>query len=79
MPALPLYADLAHYYDLLCANIDYKEQCEFALRANKLLGNGGRGYLDLACGSGALLSHFLAAGFECSGLDLSADMLTMAA
>jgi SAM-dependent methyltransferase len=74
-----LYADLSHYYDLLCANIDYREQCEFALRANQLWGNGGRHYLDMACGSGALLNHFFAAGFDCSGLDISADMLALAA
>jgi len=79
MAAPSLYADLSHYYDLLCANIDYREQSEFALRANKLWGNGGHHYLDMACGSGALLPYFLAAGFDCSGLDISADMLAIAA
>lgn len=74
-----LYSDLSYYYDVLCSNIDYREQCEFALRANKLWGNGGRSYLDLACGSGKLLSHVAAAGFDCSGLDISADMLLLAA
>lgn len=79
MSAPSLYADLSHYYDVLCSNIDYREQCEFAVRAAKLWGNGGRRYLDLACGSGALLPHFSAAGFDCSGLDISADMLALAA
>lgn len=74
-----LYADLSHYYDLLCANIDYRQQCEFAVRVNKLWGNRGRQYLDIACGSGALLAHFSEAGFDCSGLDISADMLALAA
>src|SRR5690606_16978193 len=79
MAGTSLYADLSHYYDLLCSNINYKEQSDFLLRANRFLGNGGQNYLDLACGSGVLLSHFADAGFTCSGLDVSADMLAMAA
>jgi len=79
MTAPSLYADLSHYYDLLCSDINYREQSEFALRANQCLGNGGRQYLDMACGSGVLLEHFFRAGFECSGLDISADMLALAA
>lgn len=78
MSSPPLYADLSQYYDVLCANIDYREQCEFALRANKIWGNGGKKYLDLACGSGNLLAHFANADFTCSGLDISAEMLKLA-
>lgn len=79
MSSPSLYADLSHYYDLLCSNIDYHEQCDFVLRANSLWGNGGKQYLDLACGSGMLLAHFSDAGFSCNGLDISQDMLDMAA
>lgn len=78
MSAPPLYADLSHYYDVLCANIDYREQCDFVIRANGIWGNGGKNYLDLACGSGILLARFAEAGFSCSGLDISADMLKLA-
>jgi len=78
MSSPPLYADLSHYYDVLCSNIDYREQYDFAVRASGIWGNGGKRYLDLACGSGSLLSHFSTAGFICSGLDLSADMLKLA-
>lgn len=78
MPAPSLYADLSQYYDLLCSAIDYREQTDFALRANKVFGNGGRRYLDLACGSGAHLEHVSAAGFTCSGLDISSAMLDLA-
>lgn len=79
MPLPSLYADLSQYYDLLCSAIDYKEQCDFALRAHQLLGNGGHRYLDLACGSGAHLAHVHAAGFSCAGLDISDAMLALAA
>lgn len=78
MSSPPLYTDLSHYYDVLCSNIDYREQTDFAIRANKIWGNGGKNFLDLACGSGSLLAHFAAAGFVCSGLDISADMLKLA-
>lgn len=77
MSSPPLYADLSHYYDVLCSNIDYREQFDFAVRANTIWGNGGRKYLDLACGSGSLLTHF-SADFTCSGLDISEDMLKLA-
>jgi SAM-dependent methyltransferase len=75
----PLYADLSSYYDELCSNIDYREQCDFVLRVNQLCGNGGLRYLDLACGSGTLLKYFNDAGCDCSGLDLSEKMLELAA
>ena len=78
IPSPPLYADLSHYYDVLCANIDYREQYDFMVRANNIWGTGGKSYLDLACGSGSLLAHFFEGGFSCSGLDLSADMLKLA-
>lgn len=74
----PLYADHAQYYDLLCSAINYAEQSAFAARANGVFGNGGRNYLDLACGSGAHIAQMLAAGYRCIGVDISAEMLALA-
>lgn len=74
-----LYADLSGYYDLLCSAIDYRQQCDFAVRVHGLFGNGGHRYLDLACGSGAHLELMSEHGFICSGLDISAPMLALAA
>ncbi len=34
--------------------------------------------LELACGTGSLLSEFAGAGYECIGIDLSGGMLTLA-
>lgn len=79
MSSPSLYADLSHYYDELCSNIDYREQYAFIVRLNSILGNHGMRYLDLACGSGSLLKHFSDGGFDCQGLDLSAAMLDIAA
>lgn len=79
MPAPSLYADLSCYYDLLCSSIDYHEQSDFAVRAHRLFGSGGNTYLDLGCGSGPHLAQLAVAGYVCSGLDLSQDMLNLAA
>lgn len=75
-----LYADLAGYYDQFCAEVDYAEQCEFALRAFSCFGDsGGKNYLDLACGTGQHLQYMATCGFVPSGLDNSEAMLAQAA
>jgi SAM-dependent methyltransferase len=74
-----LYGDLSRYYDLMCAQINYREQCEQAHRLHKLFGAGGKAYLDLACGTGPHIEHFLGFGYSATGLDLNAPMLTLAA
>lgn len=73
-----LYTDLSGYYDLMCADIDYREQCAFVHRVNQLLGNGGDRYLDLACGTGPHVRHFQALGYRASGLDINQPMLDIA-
>lgn len=79
MSSPSLYADLSHYYNVLCANINYQQQGEFLTRANAACGNAGKHFLDLGCGSGILLSHLYREGYSCSGLDISAAMLKLAA
>jgi len=73
-----LYTDLSAYYDLMCADIDYRTQSLGAIRLAQFFGNGGKQHLDLACGTGPHLEHFLAAGFDCTGLDLNQPMLDLA-
>jgi len=79
MSATALYTDLSAYYDLLCADIDYQAQSQAVLRLQRLFGNGGSRHLDLACGTGPHVRHFLDAGFQSSGLDLNPPMLAQAA
>lgn len=75
-----LYADLAGYYDQFCSEVNYTEQCDFAVRAFECFASsGGRDYLDLACGTGKHLLLMQERGFAASGLDNSADMLRQAA
>lgn len=73
-----IYTDLSGYYDLLCADIDYQAQSQCVERLHQLFGNGGKAHLDLACGTGPHVRHFLDAGFRSSGLDINQPMLDRA-
>lgn len=73
-----LYTDLSGYYDLMCCDINYQAQSDSARRVHLLLGNGGNCHLDLACGTGPHLRHFIDYGYQCSGLDLNQPMLDIA-
>lgn len=73
-----LYSDLSHYYDLMCAEIDYQAQSATALRLHQLLGNGQNEYLDVACGTGPHIAYFLQHGYHCMGVDLNPAMLEQA-
>ncbi len=78
MSANALYTDLSGYYDLMCADIDYRAQSHGIHRLHQLFGNGGRAHLDLACGTGAHARHFLDFGYQSSGIDLNQPMLDRA-
>lgn len=73
-----LYTDLSGYYDLMCADINYQQQSQGIDRLQQFFGNGGKRHLDLACGTGPHLRHFLDAGYQCHGLDLHQPMLDIA-
>lgn len=79
MPGDALYTDLSGYYDLMCADIDYGAQSHCVQRLQQLFGNAGNRHLDLACGTGPHVRHFIDAGYESSGLDINQPMLDRAA
>lgn len=85
LPALPatmpnnvLYTDLSGYYDLLCSDIDYHAQSRGVHRLHELFGNQGTKHLDLACGTGPHIRHFIDFGYQSSGLDIHQAMLERA-
>ncbi|RYG10541.1 MAG: class I SAM-dependent methyltransferase, partial [Chitinophagaceae bacterium] len=78
MSSTALYTDLSSYYDLMCADINYKEQSEYARRIHALFGTNGKTYLDLACGTGPHIEHFITFGYHVSGLDINQPMLDIA-
>lgn len=72
-----LYAGLAEVYEAMYQTfIDYGEEFDFYSRL--LQEAPGRSMLEIGCGSGHLAPRFEQAGFEYTGLDLSADMLALA-
>ncbi|TLX56179.1 SAM-dependent methyltransferase [Stutzerimonas nosocomialis] len=79
MPGNALYTDLSGYYDLMCADIDYRAQSRCVQRLQQLFGNAGTRHLDLACGTGPHVRHFIDAGYESGGLDINQPMLDKAA
>lgn len=79
MPGNALYTDLSGYYDLMCADIDYRAQSHCIQRLQQLFGNGGRRHMDLACGTGPHVRHFIDAGYTSGGLDINQPMLDRAA
>lgn len=78
MSATALYTDLSNYYDLMCADINYREQSDYVRRLHQLFGNQGTDYLDLACGTGPHIRHFIDFGFTANGVDLNQPMLDIA-
>lgn len=78
MSSNALYTDLSGYYDLMCADINYHEQSNYVRRLHQLLGNEGKQYLDLACGTGPHVRHFIDFGYQASGLDINQPMLDIA-
>ncbi|MGI5308262.1 class I SAM-dependent DNA methyltransferase [Rheinheimera sp. WS51] len=78
MSSTQLYTDLSHYYDLMCCDINYQQQSLAVMRLNSLFGNGGKNHLDLACGTGPHIRHFIDHGYHCTGLDINQPMLDIA-
>ena len=80
MPVNALYRDLSCYYDLMCADIDYVAQSDCIARLHKIFGqyNTTPTHLDLACGTGPHVCHFIDFGYESSGLDINIAMLNIA-
>ncbi|MCT8987920.1 class I SAM-dependent DNA methyltransferase [Shewanella phaeophyticola] len=73
-----LYTDLSGYYDLMCCDINYQQQSNSVARLHQILGNQGKQHLDLACGTGTHVRHFIDLGFDSSGLDINQPMLDIA-
>ncbi|MFT5311984.1 MAG: ubiquinone/menaquinone biosynthesis C-methylase UbiE [Paraglaciecola sp.] len=73
-----LYTDLSDYYDVMCADINYQQQSSLVRRLDQIFGNKGEMHLDLACGTGPHVRHFIDFGYTCSGLDINQPMLALA-
>ena len=71
------YKNFSKVYDKFMQHCDYNQWADLIKEKIEESGVKGKKLLDLGCGTGETLLR-LKDDFECSGLDLSADMLTIA-
>jgi SAM-dependent methyltransferase len=62
----------------MCVDIDYQTQSNCIYRLHQLFGNDGNTYLDLGCGTGPHVRHFIDLGYHSCGLDINQPMLDIA-
>lgn len=74
------YNHFASVYDELTANVEYQKRFDYLLSffVKYNIGSGAK-ILDLACGTGSFSVLFSNAGYNVTGMDLSEEMLTVAA
>ena len=73
------YQDLASSYDRLTNDVDYEATVEFYMQILHREGLKPRTAVDLACGTGSVSMILAKKGLMVIGVDLSEDMLTVAA
>jgi len=73
------YKCLAASYDRLTNDVDYEATVEFYMQILKKEGLNPRTAVDLACGTGSVTVLLAQKGLQVVGVDLSEDMLTVAA
>ena len=73
------YNTFAWFYDNLTENVDYKVRSEYISNFFSNNDKPVKKVLDLACGTGSMVKIFEEQGYMVTGVDLSPDMLTVAA
>jgi ubiquinone/menaquinone biosynthesis C-methylase UbiE len=72
------YKDLAKYYDIITKSKDYNQETRTLKRIiSEYKTSRGKTLLDVGCGTGRHLMY-LVNDFDCTGLDLHEEMLTVA-
>lgn len=73
------YGPLARRYDALTRDVDYDAWARYLQKHFSRAGREVRAVADLACGTGSLTLRLARLGYAVTGVDLSEDMLAMAA
>ena len=73
------YTSLAEAYDRLTRDVDYARILDFLEALLQAQGRHPQTVLDLACGTGSLSVLLAKRGYRVIGVDMSEDMLTVAA
>ncbi|WP_017728430.1 class I SAM-dependent DNA methyltransferase [Halalkalibacterium ligniniphilum] len=72
------YEGFASIYDVLMEDAPYEQWVAFVEENVQVHEISGRSLLDLGCGTGQLLLPLLEAGYDVTGVDISANMLAVA-
>lgn len=72
------YDVFSRFYDCLTFNIDYEGRTEYLIGLFEKYGQRPQLLLDMACGTGGFSIEFKKRGIDVIGVDLSADMLSIA-
>lgn len=75
---MPAYTQFAEVYDSYTGNRDYSSWADYILSLWEKYEIKPRKVLELACGTGSLVSELRARGFDTDGLDMSLAMLELA-
>lgn len=73
------YTTLAEYYDRLTGDVGYSRWADYVERHFRRLKRPVRSVAELACGTGSLTSILASRGYQMTAVDISADMLSVAA
>ena len=73
------YGVFAQFYDRLTQNVDYQAGSRIISGFFSQLAPEAETVLDLACGTGNMTANLAEAGYRVTGMDLSEDMLGVAA
>ena len=73
------YTTLAEYYDRLTGDVGYTRWADYVEKHFRRLKRPVRSVAELACGTGSLTSILASRGYQMTALDISADMLSVAA
>ena len=73
------YGAFAEIYDMLMDDFDYRAWAKYYLELIARAGGKPKTLCDCACGTGSLSVHFAAKGLRVTGVDISSDMLEIAA
>ena len=73
------YEALAASYDRLTNDVDYEATVEFYMQILQREGLKPRTVVDLACGTGSVTEILARKGYQVLGVDMSEEMLTVAA
>ncbi|WP_026840431.1 class I SAM-dependent DNA methyltransferase [Citrifermentans bremense] len=73
------FSDYSRYYDLLYKDKDYAGEARYVDRLIRKHCPGAKSILNLGCGTGRHDFELMKLGYQVAGMDLSAEMLAMAA